>query len=641
VTGGPDEPVGEGSSDGPRPPAGRSRRLLVLAALAVTVVVVVAGVLVWRTRTGSGRARFVEAVEALGSTEALQYRTDVAGLAGDIVVSRRGIALGSFGSGPLRIDVMRVSGRTFVRAAGTELPGVDVTQHALISGRWVEGTLLENLAYPQPDALAAMLAAAVSETDELPSDGERQDINGTPVLTASTPRGELSVTAEGPPRVVRFRSSPPAGPGGPGGPPPLPPLPSIPGLPPVPSRPGRPTPPPPPTRPAVLAPSSPGPGAGMGPRVVPAGGAQRVPAPPRPGPGGRSGWGLSFEVSPVSPKVVREKHVRLLFEVGSLVEAVDVRLRFEMQGQAEFEDCSALGCGIEVDITSSVSGTNITRERVDAIMSAELTFNGLPAGSCDTEGQLPVNGTGELSCRVIDPAWTAAYVAHEQLSRTMAARGVPPPPAVHAAQAQVVARAAAEADVEAILREVEDALDALPEGEGDDDSTTTTNRDDDCQDRPPGAPRYRGTDPFGRSLGVEVDVTPKSVKARGNPNPDQDPPGYGLRGPANNLGLVRAHLQPSTMSGSDTDTLNFVTTYIRTNTRMHFRAEEPVRRALVRGFCARYTATPTYDPQLPTNVNDAGQIRLIMPTEVRVRAEFEPGPNGEQLAPIDVTVPNS
>ncbi|GAA2374027.1 Tox-REase-5 domain-containing protein [Dactylosporangium salmoneum] len=376
------------------------------------------GVVVWLGR--ADRTPFDEAVTDLAASPVLHYRADLGGTQLDVRVTGGGDMIGTLTLLGVKLDVLTMAGRTYVKAPGL-LPGAGT------AARWTTGGPLSAGAtsWQQlgPLTMAGRLYIGLTEAT-FPSRLDRgEQIDGQAVLKASLPDGDLYVTKAAPHRIVRFaaKGGPSTRPSG------LPSLPKIPSLPARPSRRALPS----LLRDVLLA---------------------ELTAPLR-APGDPTGGDLSFDMQPVSPADYDKTFTDLRTDAGELGQAVDATVQFTLQGNANVA-CGAAGCVVTANVTNQVLGTGqtkVTGAQVSATMTASVVLNGQPAGSCVSPPTLvPADGSGTLTCTVVEAGAIYAEIvaqaqAAKQTSVTITATG----------SAEVTAQANVQAEVERQVRRVD------------------------------------------------------------------------------------------------------------------------------------------------------------------------------------------
>ncbi|MFR9800169.1 polymorphic toxin-type HINT domain-containing protein [Streptomyces sp. MS06] len=363
------------------------RLVAVLVAVALGCGLLTAGV----THRGPDRAPFLGALVALSTAPEVHYRT--ASL--DAHVTQHGELTGSITRAGQEYALLRVDDRLYVKPPGSALRAMlPPTRAADLADRWLTGRIADGLAGPlaaqlvPPPVLADHLARAL-RTARLPAQGARTAVvDGVAVLTASTPIGELRVSRDAPYRVVRL--DPPST-GAPSDTPRTPRTPSTPGVPGAPDDLAAP-------RTAAAEPASavrPASAPALRPASAPARWAQAHPVHPI-GDGGGHG---AVAYLPQEPGDVGATYDRLLDSVAQLSSADDTDVSFDLHGDPDVH-CSPVGCLVTETVTTDAGrGTAAAlRGSVTVRLSAEVTLNGTPAGSCSASTTVPLNGSATLGC---------------------------------------------------------------------------------------------------------------------------------------------------------------------------------------------------------------------------------------------------
>lgn len=420
------------------------------AGVALTLVAALTAVSLWPD--DSDREPFDRAVQNLAAAPTIHYKNSVLGgsMEWDIRVSRYDEAIGTISLAGFKLGVLAVDGRTFLRAPDS-FPGlIDQDKVEALSDKWITGpldsigALIRNQL--QPHMLATMLSEALSGVSEFPNrDTAGQTVNGVAALQVATPRGQLFVARDEPYRVLRFSPDTPR----------TSDLPNLPDLPELPSLPPRPTgpsfsPPPLPSLPATPNSFAAKPPTPLG-RPAPEGLVTelRTQPPLTPTLG-------QVDLTEMTDADIDQFYEQMADEAAGLIDAIDASIVFQVQGEASFAGCGPPACSVTVAVRNTFDGKDITNKQITANLNVSMTFDGKPAGGCSNVAPLPVNATGSISCTNVSPTWTAAYLAAQQQDRAAIAARRPPPPHQYAALANVVARAMAQPDVDAILRQLED-----------------------------------------------------------------------------------------------------------------------------------------------------------------------------------------
>jgi hypothetical protein len=439
---------------------------VVSAAIATAAVVAAAVVaLTGLGRGGGGRAPFDEAVDRLAQAPVVGYSTSVLGgaLELDVDVTRDGNALGTATMAGIELDLLVVDGTTYFRAPEGEIPGLgmDLSGSGFV-GRWITGGPVVGSmpALMTPETLAGSLREALAGTDDFSaSDDLDREVGGTAARGVRTPAGDLYVSERAPHDVLRFVPRG-AGEGDEGQPPSLPSVPPLPSMPSLPS---------PPTTAGLVRPAAhhlrqpPAPTSEEDPDEP---GAEEPPA-ESPGlslpEGSEPGLSPAFDQIDVDPMAedvsmiedLNDLHDQLVEAVEQLNEAVDARVQFSLQGNANVV-CSA-ACTVTANVTNQVTGApeSVSAAQVTAEMTASISVDGATAGACASPPtQVPVNGSSTLSC--VSPeagAQAQAALARKRAAAQASGRGGVVTVSI-TGSAQVAARAVAPEQVEQLVADV-------------------------------------------------------------------------------------------------------------------------------------------------------------------------------------------
>jgi hypothetical protein len=402
------------------PPA-RAHRKLLIAGAAALVIVLVAALVTWRVwPKGPGRAPFDRAVAAFAAAEAVTYRTSLAGFTSETRVTRHGDSIGTLALLGRTFGMLSIGGKSYVKTPPGLLPGGGSASLGL-RNRWVLGGGGLAGATAQASAPPATLAKRMAELVDRADRFATATVDGVGAYVAHAPSGDLYVTRDKPNTVLRLTarggpalpslpaipqlpgvpsgSSPPSGtaPRAPSGVPSLPPLPTVPSLPPIPDLPDLPD---LPKLPAYLA--------GFWLRApTPPGGAAQAQPPPQ------------LDLAPMTAPQTDELYEDLASSGTELVSATDPSVQFTAQASGTI-GCGG-GCTVNASVTDQVTGTGqttVTGSEVTAEMTAVISVDGSPAGTCvSPPTPIPANGTGQVSC--VDP--TSGAVAQARLAQKRAA----------------------------------------------------------------------------------------------------------------------------------------------------------------------------------------------------------------------------
>lgn len=375
------------------------------------------------------RDAFFKAASALEAAPAIGYSTQVAGAELDMRVTRDGAATGTFSLAGMRLGLLSVGDKSYVRwQKGAPIGGVSPDEAGLADGKWITGGTSSGVTQTlTPQQIASTVTAQLNDSKtRFPRRSTTVKVSGTTAWKATTPSNDVYVTRSTPHRIVRIT---PRGAGGKV--PSLPPVPSLPsGLPSLPSD--------LPSLPSGF-PSLPDVPAGLT--------AERA---------GRSQARAAVAaVAPALPgqmdlKDMDQQQVDALFDdlvknTRQLKDSFDLSYQFNTRGSAAFTGCGPGACTVTVTLANTFTSKNLKPPpKVDATMTVTMTGDGSPVGGCTTSGPLPVNATGTLSCTNVSPQWNSWYF------RAQAQRGTH----VYTALARVLGRAITSADIDRLIEEL-------------------------------------------------------------------------------------------------------------------------------------------------------------------------------------------
>lgn len=457
----------------------------------------VAGLLLWRD-SGSAepdRTPFAAALVDPLEQPAVGYHTSLAGSSFDVRSTYAGESMTTATVAGQRLNTMTVGGKTYVKLPKSLLAGVKGSGEVTgLSGKWItggdaaaasgtDGAAVKSLT---PAALANQLLVALGSKDTTVPSTATPDIDGTPVIRAVTPKGDLYVSKSSPHRLLRFVSrSARASSSGPSG---QPSLPSVPGLPSMPDLSSIPDLPSMPSLPSDL-------GLGTG----------------RPGGARNAGYAApalqlrdrwrtavdalatapvgTLDFSRFSRADIDAFYKEMEDATKELKSAVDADVRFTLDGSADLH-CSSAGCEVTAHVTSNVSSSDpkakVTGGSVRASLKATVEIEGEPAGGCTATRTLPLSGTSDIAC---DDAAAGTVFAEEMAlkkeqaeAESKAEGGAPVPYSVNGT-GEAVVNALAQVDVDAmlLLEQMEQQLiDSLlrPQNPGSTSTTPGTGQDD-------------------------------------------------------------------------------------------------------------------------------------------------------------------
>ncbi|MFJ9925936.1 DNA/RNA non-specific endonuclease [Streptomyces misionensis] len=394
--------------------------------LAVALVAALVAVLL--TRHGSGtpaadrRAPFAAALVDLALRPGVRYRAP-AGDAGwsESRVTAGGEALGEMPYAGTRVTALTVDGTTYLKMPDTPGAGLgDPGGGTDLAGKWVAGVPSADTAggaAPRagmsPTALAnALLDAVDSEGTTLSDAAATAPLpKGVPALRASTARGDLYVTKARPYRVLAFVPRGAAADGH-----------------------GR-------ADPAAWRAGTREPAAGD--RLAAFAAGASAPA-------------GAFAVSALSTAEAKALLGEVQEDTAQLSGALDAGVTARLEEKPQVS-CSAAGCEVSSHITGIVPGREarkrITGGRVTVELTATLTIEGRPAGSCTATEEMPPAGAGDIACS--DPDAGPVFAEQEDEKRReaesgSASQGGTPVPYDVRSVADVTVRVLAEVDVSAL-----------------------------------------------------------------------------------------------------------------------------------------------------------------------------------------------
>lgn len=356
------------------------------AAIAVTsALALAAGLLTWTALapvgppTAGDSQPFDAALEALVYAPVVSYQTATGNGKGqvDVQVTASGDLIGTISEGGQAYQLLQLGGQFYLRASAAALGLQGSLDGTVLGGHWLTGQQAERTVgwsasqFPSPSTLAIQLASALGNS---PSYRPGSDVDGVPVLAATTSLGTLYVARQPPYRVVSL----------------------------VPAE---------TTSPATSAASAASSAAPGGPeravtlmaRLSPARGAADPPV----------------EYLPASASSVESIDDALAGEAQQAATAIDLDVTAGMTGSVA-GNCSDSGCeAVDSETVSVASSSGSTASAsVTATMVADFTVDGIPAGSCENTVSLPADGTGEIDCS--DPSAGSVYSSEDALKQAEA-----------------------------------------------------------------------------------------------------------------------------------------------------------------------------------------------------------------------------
>jgi hypothetical protein len=336
----------------------RSKRLLLIAA--AVVVLLVAGATTWLVWPPD-RSPFEQAVANLAVQPVVNYTSALPdGTQFDGRVTNQGDAIGWLTGLGVKFPFMIVNGKMFVRVDGLLPSGTSSDLDLdLLKNRWVTGDVGDLAPLLKQDvtasAIAGKLRDQVARTKDLPTPSDDgTTIDGLDVLKADTPDGTLYVAKKEPYRVVRWIDKN--------------------------------------TKKAAAAFTDPG-------RKLKLNGERAA----------YTGLGTA-DFKTVTADSVDQTYDELETNVGQLGDAIDTSVSFSLDGidnLDHYKDCEQTGCQVVAHVTATPAPGLSVPAQVTVQMTADVTIDDIPAGSCSTTDKLSSSGPGTLSC--LDKDMHAGY----------------------------------------------------------------------------------------------------------------------------------------------------------------------------------------------------------------------------------------
>lgn len=368
------------------------------------------------------RAPFYGAVIALSQTPAITYQTpaNAGGVSIDASVTEGGEIEGTFAVGGESFGLLVVGGKTYIKPP-TSLLGQYVSSGedaSLLAGRWMTDTDVSGQlgdvtsTLPTPSALAQQFLSALNESATVwPTSGSKATkVDGVQAWGAKTPSGELYVSADMPYRVLKLV-------------------------------------------PTVSASAS-GTSSSAASAAVEGGTFGALPAAAVTDLRGLNTELASFRKTayPRTDTVVQAASFLQVSGATALQDApvtmspsesgsdlskvtapfqqyfkqlpltIDEKLTSSTAGDGEKPQCSSGGCTEAERITNTETSTDpsvqVAGGNEQAQMDVTFTVDGAAAGSCATEIEIPVNGSGEAECA--DPGAGPVFAEQEQIKKAQA-----------------------------------------------------------------------------------------------------------------------------------------------------------------------------------------------------------------------------
>jgi hypothetical protein len=332
----------------------RSKKMILIAA--AVVMLLVAGVTTWLVWPPD-RSPFEQAVANLAAQPVANYSAELPDNSQfDGRVTNQGDAVGWLSAGNAKFPFLIANGKMFIKLNGLILPGAlqGAFDQSGLKDRWITGDVgeLKPLLKQEvtPAAIAAKLRDEVTRTEKLPPPSDDgTTINGLAVLKGDTPDGTLYVAKEEPYRVVRWIDKT--------------------------------------TKPAAVAFANPG-------RKLQLNGERAA----------YTGLGTA-DFKPMTANDVDQTYDEMETDVSQLGDAIDTSVRFEVSSVdnlEHFDDCQATGCDVVTHFTATTAPGTTPPAQVTAQMTANITIDDVPAGSCTSTSKAASSGAVTMSCKDSD-----------------------------------------------------------------------------------------------------------------------------------------------------------------------------------------------------------------------------------------------
>lgn len=286
----------------------------------------------------------------------------------DLKSTNGGETLGVVSIGGEHVDVLIAGGKTYERPPQdllSDLPSG--TSRQALSGKWITGddslTAMLPKGLGSPAQLAEGLWPDLAAATDYPLTGTAatDNIGGTSAFRVTTAQGLLYVSAKAPFRVLRL--APVSGS----------------------------------SSPKTPAPSSSHTAASAALRQGPASTSAEARSAASLSTG--SGFGAT-DLQTMAADDTKKAFADLVDQTKSLKDAVNVGIKFDFNQTGNL-DCSESSCTVRENVTTSTTSAVSAQlsGTVDTEMTATLTVNGQGAGACTAGQQLPVNGSGTITCQ--------------------------------------------------------------------------------------------------------------------------------------------------------------------------------------------------------------------------------------------------
>jgi hypothetical protein len=332
----------------------RSKKMILIAA--AVVVLLIAGVTTWLAWPPD-RSPFEQAVANLAAQPVVNYSAELPdGSQFDGRVTTQGDAVGwlmADRTTGLKFPFLLANGTMYLKLNGIQFPpGVlqDAYNQSGLKNRWITGDVGELKALAQQDATPAAIGGKlrdeVARTEKLPPPSDDgTTINGVAVLKGDTPDGTLYVAKEQPYRVIRWIDKN--------------------------------------TKRAAVAFTNPGHKLQLN--------------------GERASYtGLgTADFKPMTADDVDQTYDEMETDVSQLGDAINASVQYTVSAVdnlEHFDDCEAAGCEVVTHFTATTSPGTSPPAEVTAQMSASVTIDDVPAGSCGSTTKVASSGAVTMSC---------------------------------------------------------------------------------------------------------------------------------------------------------------------------------------------------------------------------------------------------
>jgi hypothetical protein len=366
------------------PPRPRRRHPRMVLSAVLLLVLGLVGTLVATQIGTSGpnrpklnQAPFFAAVAALARQPMVHYTGSTPGVGGwSFEVTSKGQMTGSVTVDGRQMDVLVVGGATYVKPSAEMLDGLlpSDDQASSMAGKWITGLDGGSAAglVPQletPLAMASQLFGALMQGTDFPlASAPATRVGTVAALEASTPDGDLYVTAASPYRVLQIV----------------------------------------PSSSAALSPLSPSSGSsgssGSAAPVIPTGAfaAYRTDAglgPKAEDAGAGAAAAATTTLAPMTEADEDQAYSTLKGQTAQTSGAMNAGVTTAVDGDGEIS-CSTGGCEVTDTITTSAASSTGARlsGTVTVDMTADVTVQGQGAGSCTAQTTMGINATAEVEC---------------------------------------------------------------------------------------------------------------------------------------------------------------------------------------------------------------------------------------------------